>query len=92
MDFKWGTGPSMDLHLQERKITSSFESVRDLVSTSKCSLLRVASLGDLSGFLRVSNDLLIHKSTRDLWSVSKTADGSIEVTRLFDDDGSPLKG
>jgi hypothetical protein len=54
--------------------------------------IKVASLGDLSGFLRVSSNLLIHKSTNDLWNVSKTADGSFEVSRLFDDDGSPLKG
>jgi hypothetical protein len=40
----------------------------------------------------VSSNLLIHKSTNDLWNVSKTADGSFEVSRLFDDDGSPLKG
>lgn len=90
MDFKWGSNPSMDLHLRERRVGPDFESVQAL-ARPKYASIRVASLGDLTGFLRVSNDLLVHKSTRDLWSVSKTADGAFEVSRLFDDDGSPLK-
>jgi hypothetical protein len=52
---------------------------------------KIASLGDLSGFVRLSNDTLIHKSDRDLWTIKKEADG-IVVERLFDDDGKPLKG
>ena len=62
------------------------------VLTGGAPSIKVASLGDLSGFLRVSSNLLIHKSTSDLWNVTKTADGAFEVSRLFDDDGSPLKG
>lgn len=60
--------------------------------TSGAPSIKVASLGDLTGFLRVSSNLLVHKSTNDLWNVTKTADGAFEVSRLFDDDGSPLKG
>lgn len=53
--------------------------------------MRVASLGDISGFLRVANDTLIHKSTRDLWSFRQ--DGSeYVIERLFDSNGEPLKG
>ena len=52
---------------------------------------RVASLGDLTDFLKVAEGQLIHKSTNDLWSV--TADGEgFTITRLFDDNGNPLKG
>jgi hypothetical protein len=92
MNFSWGSNPSVNLHLKGKKLGSDFESVKPLVQNPKTASMRVATLGDLTGFLRVSSNLLIHKSTNDLWSVSKTADGAFEVNRLFDDDGSPLKG
>ena len=53
---------------------------------------RVASLGDLTDFLKTAEGKLIHKSTNDLWSYSKDADGNFLVERLFDDKGEPLKG
>lgn len=54
--------------------------------------IRTASLGDLTDFLKVADGHLVHKSTRDLWSFSKDADsGDFVVSRLFDDDGNPLK-
>ena len=54
--------------------------------------IRVASLGDLTQFLKRADGKLIHKSTNDLWSYSKDADGNFLVERLFDDEGEPLKG
>ena len=51
----------------------------------------VASLGDLTNFLRVANNTLIHKATKDLWSFEKDADGKFTVERLYDDNGNPLK-
>lgn len=53
---------------------------------------KVASLGDLSDFVRMSSEQLIHKSNRDLWALKKEADGSFFIERLFDDNGTPLKG
>ena len=54
--------------------------------------IRVARIGDLTEFLKVADGHLVHKSTRDLWSFSKDADGGgFVVSRLFDDDGNPLK-
>jgi len=53
---------------------------------------RVASLGDLTDFLKSADGKLIHKSTNDLWSYNKDADGNFLVSRLFDDEGEPLKG
>lgn len=53
--------------------------------------MRVARLGDISGFLRVANDTLIHKSTRDLWSFRKDGEDYV-IERLFDSNGEPLKG
>jgi hypothetical protein len=54
--------------------------------------IRVASLGDLTSFLKVAEGTLVHKSTNDLWSFTKDADGGLVVERLFDDSGEPLKG
>lgn len=54
--------------------------------------IRVASLGDLTSFLKVADSSLVHKSTKDLWSFKKDADGGLLVERLFDSGGSPLKG
>jgi len=72
-----------------------FSELPDLVEKGglgKAAFIRVASLGDLSDFLKVAEGVLIHKSTNDLWSFSKDADGAFLVSRLFDDNGSPLQG
>lgn len=57
----------------------------------KVASFRVASLGDLTNFLKVAEGKLVHKSTKDLWSFQKDADGNITVERLYDDNGEPLK-
>lgn len=54
--------------------------------------IKVGSLGDLTSFLKVAEGTLVHKSTKDLWSFAKDADGGLVVSRLFDDTGEPLKG
>ena len=58
----------------------------------QASVIRVASLGDLTQFLKRADGKLVHKSTNDLWSYSKDADGNFLVERLFDDNGEPLQG
>jgi hypothetical protein len=63
-----------------------------LVSQVKTGRRKVASLGDISSFIRLSSEQLIHKSQRDLWSLKREADGSYFIERLFDDNGEPLKG
>jgi hypothetical protein len=52
---------------------------------------RVASLQDLAGFTRVSADTLVHKSQQELWSLAKEGD-KFFIQRLFDDNGTPVKG
>ena len=52
---------------------------------------RAASLGDLRSFLKVADGTLVHKSTKDLWSFKKDADGGLTVERMFDSVGKPLK-
>ena len=53
---------------------------------------KVAPIRDLSGFVRLSSDTLIHRSDRDLWALKKEADGNYFIERLFDDNGAPIKG
>lgn len=60
-------------------------------ATRHVMMSRVASLGDLTNFLKLADGSLVHKSTRDLWSCSKDANGNFVVERLFDDNGEPLK-
>lgn len=58
--------------------------------TKKASLrtdqVRISSLGDLAGFLRVSTDVLIRKCEKDLWKVTKDADGHDIIEKLYDGD------
>lgn len=53
---------------------------------------KVASIGDLASFIRLSSDTLVHRADRDLWSIRRQPDGGMYVERMFDDNGSPLKG
>lgn len=51
----------------------------------------VGNLGDLTDFMRVGGSRdLVHKATRDLWSVSKDGDNYV-IERLFEQSGEPLK-
>lgn len=58
----------------------------------KARRVKVGSLSQLKGFERVAEDTLINKATQELWSISKSDNGDFYVQRLFQDDGSPLKG
>jgi len=55
------------------------------------SRIRVASLGDITEFLKVAEDTLIHRSTKDLWSFRRDGPEYV-IERLFDSTGEPLKG
>lgn len=54
--------------------------------------IRVASLGDLTDFLRVAgtDSTLVHKATKDLWTVKRDGNEYV-IERLFADSGAPLK-
>lgn len=52
--------------------------------------VKIANM-DLTDFMKVSDDTLIHKSTKDLWKMFKDADGNIFISRLFDDNIIPEK-
>lgn len=53
--------------------------------------VRIASLSQLKGFDRIGADTLIHTSERDLWTVRREGAGVV-IERMFDGDGTPLKG
>jgi len=73
-----------------------FQSIVRMLGREKMKLvpptyaMRVASLHDLSDFLKSAKDELIHKATKDLWNVT-LVDGEYVIERLFDETGSPLK-
>jgi hypothetical protein len=69
-----------------------FQREAHILSPNSKSRVKVASLHDLSPFIRLSSETLIHKSNRDLWALKKEADGNYFIERLFDDNGEPLKG
>ena len=70
-------------------IDAVFESNPEMIRPPR--RMRLASLKDLSGFTRVSADTLIHKSQQELWSLQKEGD-KFYIQRLFDDNGTPVKG
>ncbi len=83
---KWDDGRFMASHRQHlrRSATSSKQ--------ASAFVQRVSSLGDLSGFLAAgSSDELVHKATQDLWSIQKNDGGDIVISRLFAENGEPLK-
>jgi len=56
------------------------------------SKMKVASLDDLFSFDRIGSNQLIHKCTRDLWTIDSDKDGNVQIKRLFDNTGEPIKG
>lgn len=76
-----GTVETFQVETQKRTVTAAMKA-----------RTKVASIGQLAPFMRLSADTLIHKSQRDLWTLRKEADGNFYIERLFDDNGSPLKG
>jgi len=56
------------------------------------STIKIASLDDLFSFDRVGKQHLIHKCTRDLWAIDSDKEGNVQITRLFDNSGEPIKG
>lgn len=84
---KFDDGRFMQMHPEHLRTASSNN------KRASAFVRRVASLGDLSGFLSTGSadsSELVHKATKDLWSFEQT-DGGFVISRLFDDTGSPLK-
>jgi hypothetical protein len=73
-------------------LDSMFQREAHILKPHVGSRVKVATIHDLKGFVRLSSETLIHKSDRDLWALKKEADGNFFIERLFDDNGTPLKG
>ena len=95
---KWADGRFLPVHAEHLRLAAPKMAKVVRTFTAACipadvNRFRVAGLGDITAFLsKVSNDTLIHRSQKDLWSFSKGADGGLSIQRLFTPDGSPLKG
>lgn len=84
---KWADGKVRAIHAEHLRLASGRVRTTTAATANK---IRVASLGDLSEFLRFGSDTLVHKATKDLWKVHK--DGSeFVIERLFAENGAPLK-
>ncbi len=72
-------------------LDSLFEREAHILSPHKTARTKVASIRDLHNFVRLSSDMLIHRSDRDLWALKREGENYF-VERLLDDKGEPLKG
>jgi len=85
---QWDDGKFRGIHAEHLRYAGSEKRPRGKKGSHR---IRVGCLGDLTQFLKLGDDTLIHKSTRDLWSFRR--DGQdYDIERLFDDSGEPLKG
>lgn len=66
----------------KKKLSSIY---RDM-TTQKEAKRKIASLSELCFFERISNDQLIHKSSKDLWNIEVDEEGNINISRLFNND------
>ncbi len=94
---KWSSGKFLGVHAEFLKSAEGGDSGSERVASPRGKEIRyasikVSSLGDLTEFLKVAEDTLVHKSTKDLWKYSKDADGNFLVERLFNSKGEPIKG
>jgi hypothetical protein len=84
---EWDDGTFRSIHAEHLRLARGQAKRQDVESHR----MRVASLGDLTEFLKLADDTLIHKSTKDLWSFRRDGTEYV-IERLFDDQGDPLKG
>lgn len=83
---KWDDGRFLPVHTAHLRLASSSPRVAGAYR------VRVSSMGDLTDFMKSAGggDELIHKSSKDLWKLSKSGDDFV-IERLFNEDGKPLK-
>jgi hypothetical protein len=82
---RWDDGRMMQVYANHIRPSTGRQRIADAVSQ------RIAGLGDLTEFFKVAKDTLVHKSTKDLWSLKKVGEEFV-IERLFDETGDPLKG
>ena len=81
---KWDDGRFFGVHRNHLRSGSKSR-------TATAYRMTVTAMGDLTDFMKSGSDEeLVHKSSRDLWKLSK-AGGEFIIERLFDETGNPLK-
>lgn len=82
----WPDGVTRAVHVSHLTLSSGHAKRGGAVNH-----IRVASLDSLLGeFLKVSEDKLVNRATRDLWSLRKEGEEYV-IERLFDDEGAPIQ-
>ena len=81
---RWDNGVMLPTYAEHLVVGTGAPRIADAVRR------RVSSLGDLSDFLKVASDTLVHKATKDLWAMRQDG-SSFVLERLFNETGDPLK-
>lgn len=81
---------SSDLYKVASVVSSALDSGMDIFLKDES--IKIDSLSDLYAFDSTGDNKLVHKSTKDLWSVEALDDGTVVINRLFDQTGKPIKG
>jgi len=74
-----------------QNFTWGAEDSLDPVPRAKKSCIKVSSLDQLSGFIRVADNFLVNKAKKDLWKIEKGSEGDLLIYRLVDDEGKPVE-
>jgi len=61
-------------------------SIDTFLSNNKHNLIKISSNMDLSDFMKISDDTLIHKSNKDIWKILKDKSGNIFIKRTVEED------
>ena len=67
--------------------TRTSSSIDGFLSDSQNNIIKISSNMDLTDFMKVSEDTLIHKSNKDIWKVIRDkSSGSIFIKRMIEED------
>jgi len=61
-------------------------SIDGFLSDNTHDVIKVSSSMDLTDFMKVSEDTLIHKSNKDIWKVMKDKSGAVFIKRMMEED------
>lgn len=85
---KWDDGKMRMIHRHYLRPAPAGAKTAEVVTRR----VEAGSLGDLTEFLiQGTGTELVHKATKDLWSLQPTDGGDYLLNRLFQENGDPLK-
>lgn len=56
------------------------------LSDNRQDIIKISSNLDLTDFMKVSDDTLIHKSNKDIWKVMRDKSGTVFIKRMMEED------